>query len=126
MKLNSLKSIGLNIGLVCLCFFCNTIICKQQLPKYYFTLESIYLFFSIFLVIILTTSFIINKKNKDIVGLVFLFNTGIKLILSYIIFKSAIDISNKNNQERINIFIVFILFLAIETISTIRLLNKKQ
>lgn len=126
MKLHFLKPISLNIGLVSICFFCNKIICKTAQINYNFTLESIYLFFTISLISILITSHIIHQKNKDIVGMVYLLTTGIKLVLSYILFKSAIDSSNENNQERINIFIVFILFLIIETVSTIRLLNKKQ
>jgi hypothetical protein len=125
MKLHFLKPISCNIGLVFICFFCNKIICKTDVVNYLYTLESIYFFFTFSLIIILFTSHLIHQKNKDIVGIVYLFTTGIKLILSYILFKSVIDSSNENNLERINIFMVFILFLVIETISTIRLLNKK-
>lgn len=126
MKINFIKSIGFNLAIVLFLYLSHNIVFQKTLQAYHFTLESTYLFFAGFLVIITTTTHIINQKNKDIVGLVYLLITGIKLILTYILFKSAIDSSNKNTEERLMIFGLFILFLLIETVSTIRLLNKKQ
>ncbi len=126
MKINFIKSIGFNLAIALFLYLSHNIFFQKTLQSYHFTLESTYLFFAGFLVIITTTTHIINQKNKDIVGLVYLLITGVKLILTYILFKSAIDSSNKNTEERLMIFGLFILFLLIETVSTIRLLNKKQ
>jgi hypothetical protein len=126
MKTHFIKSISINLAIALFFYFCTTFFFQKVLHSFHFTLESIYLFFSLFLIIITTTSHIVYQKNKDIVGLIYLFNTGVKLVLTYILFHSAIDSNNKNTVERLTLFAIFILFLSIETVSTIRLLNKKQ
>ena len=52
--------------------------------------------------------------------------TTFKAALSYFIFSNVISSDNENTIERINFFIVFSVFLTMETLITIQLLNKKQ
>lgn len=125
MKKDFLKSISLNIVLIFALFICNKTFLDVKTNDH-FSLEVIYLFFTIFSIIIMILSQLVYSKNKDIVGMVFLLNTSIKLIITYIFFRSAINSNNENTEERLTIFVLFLVFLTIETVSTIRLLNKKQ
>lgn len=125
MKKDFLKSISLNFALILALFICNKTFIDVK-TNYHFSLEVTYLFFTVFSIIIMISSQIVYSKNKDIVGMVFLLSTSIKLIITYIFFRSAINSINENTQERLTIFVLFLVFLTIETVSTIRLLNKKQ
>jgi len=53
--------------------------------------------------------------------------TCVKMALSYVILHPIIHSDTQNIKiEKIDFFIIFALFLAIETIVTIRILNNKQ
>lgn len=131
MKLQIFKTISTTLLIAVLLFFANKLILHctcfhQNFEQYSSSLESIYSVFFGFSVLILTTLIIVNSINKDIVGMTFLLITTVKAGISLFIFSEIISSSNKNSVEKMNFFIVFILFLAIETLITIRLLNKKQ
>ena len=103
---------------------------NQNNPEYanfLYSLETLYLFFSGFSVVIVLVLIHIKSKNIDNVGYSFLFGTCFKMIISYVVLLPILTSKLQNNGvEKINFFIVFALFLAIETIVTIRLLNNKQ
>lgn len=84
-------------------------------------------FFAIFSIIIVSLLKQISKKNINNVGFVFLFVTTSKMFFAYLFLKPILN-SNaiSASSEKINFFIIFILFLAIETTLTIRILNNKQ
>jgi hypothetical protein len=131
MKLQILKTSITIFLLAILFYFTNKIILENtafssNFELYQFSLEFIYLIFSLFSITILITLLIVNQKNKDVVGMTFLLITSFKIGICYSIFSKAINSANENEIERINFFVVFILFLTIETLITIRLLNKKQ
>ena len=131
MKVQVLKTIISIILLALLLFFGNKLFLENthfncSFESYQVSLEFIYFVFTLFSVVILTTLIIVEKKNKDIVGMTFMLITTFKAALSYFIFSNVISSDNENKIERINFFVVFILFLIIETLITIRLLNKKQ
>lgn len=131
MKIQILKTTITTFLLTFLFYFINKIVLENSdflanFALYQFSLESIYLIFSLFSVAILITLLIVNRKNKDVVGMTFLLITSFKTAVCYFIFSDIIHSANKNKIERINFFVVFILFLIIETLITIRLLNKKQ
>ncbi|HWR93903.1 MAG TPA: hypothetical protein VN192_01735 [Flavobacterium sp.] len=92
-----------------------------------YTLENIYAVFvscSLVIIFILTK---VKDKNIDNVGYTFLLLTFVKMAIAYIFLSTIINNTHKNSSfEKINFFAVFALFLATETIVTIRLLNKKQ
>lgn len=131
MKIQIFKTTITTFLLAFLFYFINKIVLENSdfsanFALYQFSLESIYLIFSLFSVAILITLLIVNRKNKDVVGMTFLLITSFKTAVCYFIFSDIIHSANKNKIERINFFVVFILFLTIETLITIRLLNKKQ
>lgn len=94
---------------------------------FYYSLESLYLFFFIFSAIIFGVLLIIKKRSFDNVGMSFLLATSIKMVFCYLILRPLLKIPKGDNPtERINFFILFILFLTIETLFTIRLVNEKK
>ena len=98
----------------------------KELSFFSFSTLQLYCFFSSCSVIIITILLFVKKKNLDIVGNFFLLLTMIKMGFAYVLLHTI----GQNTHallsfEKKNFFITFILFLAIETLITIRLLNKK-
>jgi hypothetical protein len=94
---------------------------------FYYPIEIIYGFFLICSVIILLILIRIKSKNIDNVGYTFLLVTCIKMGLSYAVLSPILNSGNSNaGYEKINFFVVFALFLTIETIVTIRILNNEH
>jgi hypothetical protein len=100
---------------------------NPKFQNFHFTLETIYGFFLICSVLIISILIKVKEKNIDSVGFGFIWATLIKMGLSYAVL-AAISQSVTTNVkvEKINFFIIFALFLTIETIVTIRFLNNKQ
>ena len=93
---------------------------------FHYSLLTLYLFFLICSSGIVFILIKVMKKNIDIVGQTFLLLTSIKMVVAYILLHPILQESNKLvASEKINFYTVFALFLAIETIVTIRILNKK-
>lgn len=131
MKVQILQTVIATILLALVLFFGNIVFLensnyKSSFELFQISLKFIYLIFTLFSIVILTTLIIVNQKNKDVVGMTFMLTTTFKTILCYVIFSKIITSDNENTIERINFFVVFVLFLIIETLITIRLLNKKQ
>lgn len=131
MKAQIIKTTFAILVLAAILFFINSLILEHQNFKVGFelfqiSLAFIYFIFTGFSILILITLIIVNQKNKDVVGMTFMLITTFKTILYYVIFSKIITTDKSNTIERINFFVVFILFLVIETLITIRLLNKKQ
>lgn len=131
MKLQIFKTVILTLLIAVVLFFGNKLILQtesfnQNFKFFSYSLETIYVVFCAFSVAILVTLLIVNSRNKDVVGMTYLLITSLKAGILFFIFSDIIGSSNKNTIERINFFVVFILFLTIETLITIRLLNKKQ
>lgn len=131
MKVQILKTTIAVILIALVLFFINLFFLENthfnsNFELYQVSLAFIYFIFTLFSIVILITLLIVNQKNKDVVGMTFMLITTFKTILSYVLFSKIITGDNENTIERINFFVVFILFLIIETLITIRLLNKKQ
>jgi len=99
---------------------------KNAAQGFYYSIPFLYLLYSIFSKIILFVIVKVSKKNFDNTGMTFLVCTTIKMAISYFIARPILNIPTENTIEQANFFFIFILFLAIETLITIRLLNKKQ
>jgi hypothetical protein len=68
-----------------------------------------------------------KEKNIDSVGQTFLLLTSIKMIIAFILLHPILQSTNQlMTPEKMNFFFTFAVFLAIETIVTIRILNKNQ
>ncbi len=95
--------------------------------SFQYTLFQVYSFFlicSIFIVLIL-----IQVKKRDInnVGNGFLLLTLLKIGIAFIFANPIVSSTSKfKEMERMDFFIVFAIFLTIETVVTIRILNNKQ
>ena len=95
--------------------------------KMQFNLAGTYVFFWICAALIIFIVHIVHKKSPDNTGYTFVGATLIQMGLSYIMLRPIIEMEGeKGSFGKMNFFAVFILFLAIETLITIRLLNNKQ
>lgn len=100
---------------------------NPKFQNFHFPIEFIYAFFCLCSIVILLILITVKSQNIDSVGSVFILATCIKIAVSYIVLSPIIHSGNLNMKvERIDFFIIFILFLTIETVVTIRILNKKQ
>jgi hypothetical protein len=103
---------------------------QEAIPKYkshYYSLETLYGFFSLCSTIIILVLIKIKEKNIDSVGLVFLWLTCIKMGLAYTLLYPILTSDSSNIEfEKLNFFVIFALFLTIETVLTVRILNNKQ
>ena len=103
---------------------------NQSNPKFsnlYFSTEVVYSFFSVCSIIIIFGLIQVKEKNIDSVGFAFLWLTCIKMGVSYAFFFPLLLSENTNcSTEKTNFLIVFLFFLAIETLTTVRILNNKQ
>jgi len=100
---------------------------NPKFQNFHFPIEVVYGFFFICSVLILLILIMVKNKNIDNVGYTFLLVTSIKMALSYAVLYPILHSGNPNvGIEKLNFFIVFALFLTIETIVTIRILSNKQ
>lgn len=95
--------------------------------SFYHSLTTLYFFFFICSISIVLFLLKVKSKNIDSVGNTFLLLTFLKMGLSYILLNPILNSSSQFLKvEKINFFITFALFLTIETVVTIRILNNKQ
>ena len=98
-----------------------------KLQGFHFPIEVVYGFFFVCSLLIILILIKVNEKNIDNVGFTFLLVTFIKMALSYVILSPILNSGNLNvRTEKIDFFVIFALFLTIETIVTVRILNNKQ
>jgi len=94
---------------------------------FYYRLTFLYSLFCVCSVAIVLVLIRVKQKNIDSVGQAFLLLTCVKMAGAYAVLYPILQLSGPEAKiEKINFFIVFAAFLAIETIVTIRILNNKQ
>lgn len=99
---------------------------KVNQESFYYSLEKLYAIFFLLSFIIILIVLKISERNFDQVGMSFLLLTTFKIFFYYLLLKPILKIRHYDiTMEKINFFGMFILFLAIETIVTIRILGKK-
>jgi hypothetical protein len=92
-----------------------------------YSLPILYLFFVMCSLLIVLVLIKMKEKNIDSVGQTFLLLTSIKMVVAYVLLHPILQSTNQLlTAEKVNFFITFALFLTIETVVTIRILNKKQ
>jgi len=100
---------------------------NPKFQGFHFPIEIVCGFFFFCSLIILLILIKVKTKNIDNVGYTFLLLTCIKMAISYTVLSPILHSGNPNVRiEKVNFFIIFALFLAIETIVTVRILNNKQ
>lgn len=107
----------------CLVFLLPNLNAAQE--NFYFSITFLYVLFFVFSKTILFIVKKVSEKSFDNTGMVFMLATFVKTGIVYFIIKPILD-SQNNQIEKINVFVTFICFLLIETIITVRILNKKQ
>lgn len=98
---------------------------ESATDDFIYPLPVIYLFFFVFSAVIISVLIFISVKNREQLGYAFLFLTGAKMAISYVLARPVINKLSENPTEKINFFVIFILFLIIEAYYTARLLNNK-
>jgi len=100
---------------------------NPKFQGFHFPIEMMYGFFFSCSILIILVLIKVKEKNIDNVGYTFLLVTCIKMAISYAVLSPILHSGNPNSgTEKINFFIIFALFLTIETIVTARILNNKQ
>lgn len=100
---------------------------KEDISEaFYHPIHSTYTFFAVCSAVIVSILIIVRRKSIDNVGQVFLLLTCIKMGIAYWFLYPALQQQQEIvGFEKINFFIVFALFLTLETVLTIRVLNKR-
>jgi len=93
---------------------------------FYYSIPFLYLLFFIFTKISLYIIVKVSQKNFDSTGMTFMLISTIQTILGFLIAKPLLNSNVTTTIEKANYFFIFILFLAIETIISIKILNKKS
>lgn len=92
-----------------------------------YTLPKLYGFFFLLSAIILLILIKVSQVSMTNVGLTFILLTTFKMGIAYIFLKPILEINLPHSGlEKTNFLIVFLLFLTIETVFAIRLINNKQ
>ena len=103
---------------------------NEKNPNYQnfrFSLEKIYSFFLICSLLIIFILTLVKEKSIDNVGNAFLLTTCLKIGISFVLLNPILNSGNPNiGFEKMNFFVIFALFLIIETVVTIRILNNNQ
>lgn len=100
---------------------------NTNFQNFHTSIETIYGFFFTCSIIILFILIQVKVRSQENVGFVFLILTCIKMGFAYQLLSPILHSGNLNVAiEKINFFIIFALFLTIETVVTIRILNNNQ
>lgn len=121
----SVTVIGVILAIVnSLLYFSPEMASSQE--NFIYPLPVTYGFFLVLSLIILGILLRVNETNKDQLGFAFLLLTGIKMAISYFMARPILSKATADSTEKINFFVIFLMFLVIEAYYTARLLNKKQ
>lgn len=97
-----------------------------RMSLWQYNLATIYAFFYVCCVAIVLTLIRVRKKNIDSVGNTFMLLTCVKAGLAYVLLHPILQSGQPDvSFEKANFFAVFAVFLTIETIVSIRLLQTK-
>src|SRR5688572_1090228 len=94
---------------------------------FYYSLVYLYCFFCLCSLLIIFLLSIIKDRAINSTGSMFLLLTFLKMVPAYALLYPILQSKRPEAQfEQMNFLILFLAFLAIETIFTIRILNNKQ
>jgi hypothetical protein len=100
---------------------------NRNYQNFHFSLETIYSFFFGCSFIIIFILILVKEKSIDNVGNAFLLTTCLKIGISFVLLNPILSSGNPNiGFEKMNFFVIFALFLIIETVVTIRILNSNE
>ncbi len=100
---------------------------KINQETFYYSLERLYAVFFALSFVIIFILLKIKERNFDQLGMSFLLLTSSKMVFYYFLLKPILKIKHYDiPKEKINFFVLFVLFLTIEVVVTIRILSEKQ
>lgn len=100
---------------------------KNLESDFVYTVPQLYGFFFLLSAIILLILIKVSQNSMTNVGLTFILLTTFKMGIGFVFLKPVLNTNAiHTGLEKINFLIVFLLFLTIETVFTIRLINNKQ
>jgi len=132
IKLNAYKPIFISLIVSLVALAIHKLAVVLFFPKAFeisliYSIPVLYSLFYLFTAIILFVLIEIKKRSIDNVGFTFMFLTSIKMGIAYFLMQPILNSDTIFAfSEKINFFVIFILFLIIETLVTIRILNNKQ
>lgn len=95
--------------------------------KFVYSLELLYCFFFFSSVLISVILFAVNRKNINNVGFTFLFLTVAKMGIAFFFLQPILNSPETQIAiEKKNFLVIFLIFLAIETVVAVKTLNNKQ
>lgn len=100
---------------------------KISQETFYYSLERLYGVFFVLSFIIIFILLKIKERNFDQLGMSFMLLTSSKMVFYYFLLKPILKIRQYDIRiEKINFFVLFVLFLTIEAVVTIRILSEKE
>jgi hypothetical protein len=100
---------------------------KIKETTFLYSMETLYLLFLGMSTLVFIVVLKVKERSFDNVGMSFLLATSVKMVFCYLILKPILRLNAQgDSSEKVNFLVTFILFLTIETVLTIRILNKKQ
>lgn len=91
-----------------------------------YSLEELYLGFSAISLVVLLVLLLISKRDMHLVGMTFMLLTTFKMIGCYALANFVLYKSKEITPEKWNFFALFMVFLVLETVFTIKILNPKK
>lgn len=129
MKLSFFKQISPVVAIILVVYVVHKLLfygLKKDTSNFYYSIETLYFWFSFFTLVVVSVLLIVKSRSFDNVGMSFLLITSLKLIFCFLLAKPILTVKNPDIlAERTTFFTLFIFFLLLETLFTIRLVNKK-
>ncbi|HMI06696.1 MAG TPA: hypothetical protein VK528_04055 [Flavobacterium sp.] len=98
---------------------------KDRDAPFLYSIPQLYACFFCGSFVILFILILVKQKNIDSVGNTFMLLTCVKMVLAYVLLYPILKAKHPEIAlEKANFFMVFAIFLTLETIITIRMLNK--
>jgi hypothetical protein len=97
---------------------------ELKADQFYYSLEFLYAFFTGMGVLIILALIMVFQNFQEFVGIAFLAVTTINMLFSYIVVRPILAKTTENIKvEKVNFFVIFLLFLVIEMVLTAKMLN---
>lgn len=98
-----------------------------RIAGFFYSLEAIYAFFTFCSVIIVAILTVVRARNLDATGQAFMTATFVKMFVAYgFLYPALSPETAPTNPGKMNYFVVFLVFLTLETLACMRLLNQKS
>jgi cytochrome bd-type quinol oxidase subunit 2 len=131
MNLKNFRPVFELAGLSAVAFACHALwfhfFASERVQHFEYSLAQLYGFFFVCALLIIIVLVMVEQKNLDSVGNTFMLLTCIQIAGAYLLLRPILAAHHSDSSlEKTNFFIVFALFLTIETYVAIRILSKSK